>query len=50
MLFYNDEGTENGGLVFGGHRNANGDVVDAGGEGTAQRPENGDGDDEGTEA
>ena len=30
MLFYNDEGTENGGLVFGGHRNANGDVVDAG--------------------
>jgi hypothetical protein len=22
MLFYNDEGTENGGLVFGGHRNA----------------------------
>ena len=30
MLFYNDEGNENGGLVFGGHRNANGDVVDAG--------------------
>jgi hypothetical protein len=30
MLFYNDEGTENGGLVFGGHRNANGDVVDSG--------------------
>jgi len=30
MLFYNDEGTENGGLVFGGHRNANGEVVDAG--------------------
>ena len=30
MLFYNDEGTDNGGLVFGGHRNANGDVVDAG--------------------
>jgi hypothetical protein len=30
MLFYNDEGTENGGLVFGGHHNANGDVVDAG--------------------
>jgi len=30
MLFYDDEGTENGGLVFGGHRNANGDVVDAG--------------------
>ena len=30
MLFYNDEGTENGGLVFGGHRNANGEVVDSG--------------------
>ena len=30
MLFYNDEGTENGGLVFGGHRNANGEVEDAG--------------------
>ena len=30
MLFYNDEGTENGGLVFGGRRDANGEVVDAG--------------------
>jgi hypothetical protein len=30
MLFYNDEGTENGGLIFGGHRNANGEVVDSG--------------------
>ncbi len=30
MLFYNDEGTENGGLVFGGHRNEKGDVVDSG--------------------
>jgi hypothetical protein len=30
MLFYNDEGTENGGLVFGGHRNVNGEVVDSG--------------------
>lgn len=30
MLFYNDEGTENGGLVFGGRRNANGEVVDSG--------------------
>jgi hypothetical protein len=29
VLFYNDEGAENGGLVFGGHRNANGEVVDA---------------------
>jgi hypothetical protein len=31
MLFYNDEGTENGGLIFGGRKNANGDVVDSGG-------------------
>jgi hypothetical protein len=30
MLFYNDECTENGGLVFGGRRNSAGDVVDAG--------------------
>ena len=30
MLFYNNEGTENGGLVFGGRRNANGEIVDAG--------------------
>ncbi len=30
MLFYNNEGTENGGLIFGGHRDANGKVVDAG--------------------
>jgi hypothetical protein len=31
MLFYNDEGSENGGLIFGGRRNAKGEVVDAGG-------------------
>jgi hypothetical protein len=31
MLFYNDEGSENGGMIFGGHRNANGEVVDSGG-------------------
>jgi hypothetical protein len=30
MLFYNDEGTENGGLIFGGHRNEKGDVIDSG--------------------
>src|SRR5262245_65856315 len=30
MLFYNDEGTENGGLVFGGHRSPSGEVVDSG--------------------
>jgi hypothetical protein len=31
MLFYNDEGSENGGLVFGGHRNDKGEVIDSGG-------------------
>ena len=31
MLFYNDEGTENGGLIFGGHMNTKGEVVDSGG-------------------
>jgi hypothetical protein len=31
MLFYNDEGSENGGLIFGGHRDAKGEVVDSGG-------------------
>jgi len=31
VLFYNEEGSENGGLILGGHRNANGEVVDAGG-------------------
>lgn len=31
MLFYNDEGTETGGLIFAGHRNAKGEVVDSGG-------------------
>jgi len=31
MLFYNDEGSENGGLIFGGHRNLKGEVVDSGG-------------------
>ncbi|HEY5566743.1 MAG TPA: hypothetical protein VIM81_05810 [Gammaproteobacteria bacterium] len=30
VLFYNDEGTENGGLIFGGRRDANGRIVDAG--------------------
>ena len=37
MLFYNDDGTENGGLVFGGHRNARGEVVDSGGSLTFDR-------------
>jgi hypothetical protein len=31
IIFYNDEGTENGGLIFGGRRNAAGKVVDSGG-------------------
>ncbi len=31
MIFYNDEGSENGGLIIGGHRNAKGEVVDSGG-------------------
>jgi hypothetical protein len=31
MLFVNDEGTENGGLMFGGHRNEKGEVIDSGG-------------------
>ena len=30
MLFYNGEGTETGGLVFGGRQNERGEVVDAG--------------------
>jgi hypothetical protein len=31
MLFYNNEGSENGGLVFGGHKNAKGEIMDSGG-------------------
>ena len=31
MLFYNDEGSENGGLIFGGHKDSSGNVVDSGG-------------------
>ncbi len=31
MLFYNDEGSENGGLIFGGRKNEKGEVVDSGG-------------------
>jgi hypothetical protein len=31
MLFYNDEGTENGGLIFAGRKNEKGEVVDSGG-------------------
>jgi hypothetical protein len=31
LLFFNDEGTENGGLIFSGHRDAAGRVVDSAG-------------------
>jgi hypothetical protein len=31
LLFFNDEGTENCGLIFSGHRDAAGRVVDSGG-------------------
>lgn len=31
VLFYNDEGRENGGLIFGGRMNDKGQVVDSGG-------------------
>src|SRR5258705_8761638 len=31
IVFYNNEGSENGGLVFGGHKNAKGEIVDSGG-------------------
>ncbi|WP_130618336.1 hypothetical protein [Dyella amyloliquefaciens] len=31
MLFYNDEGTENGGLIFAGHKDKDGKIVDSGG-------------------
>jgi hypothetical protein len=31
MIFFNDEGSENGGLIFGGRRDKHGDVVDSGG-------------------
>jgi hypothetical protein len=31
MIFYNDEGSETGGLIFGGRKNAKGEIVDSGG-------------------
>ena len=31
MLFFNDEGTENGGLIFGGHKDKDGKIIDSGG-------------------
>jgi hypothetical protein len=31
MLFFNDEGTENGGLIFGGQKDKDGKIIDSGG-------------------
>jgi hypothetical protein len=31
LLFFNDEGTEDGGLIFSGHRDSSGRIVDSGG-------------------
>jgi hypothetical protein len=31
MLFFNDEGTENGGLIFGGDKDKDGKIIDSGG-------------------
>lgn len=31
LIFYNDEGTENGGLIFSGRKNDKGQIVDSGG-------------------
>ena len=31
MLFFNNEGTENGGLIFGGHKEKGGKIIDSGG-------------------
>ncbi|MGD8496506.1 MAG: hypothetical protein PVF05_09975 [Gemmatimonadales bacterium] len=39
MIFYNDEASEIGGLIFGGRRDANGDIVDSGGSLTFDRYE-----------
>src|SRR5205085_1508510 len=39
VIFYNDEGSENGGLIFGGRRNKEGKVVDSGGSLTFDRYE-----------
>lgn len=37
MIFYNDEGSETGGLIFGGRTNAEGEVVNSGGSLTFDR-------------
>jgi len=39
MIFYNDEASEIGGLIFGGRRDANGDIVNSGGSLTFDRYE-----------
>jgi len=37
LIFLNDEGSENGGLIFAGHKNAKGEIADAGGSLTFDR-------------
>lgn len=37
LIFLNDEGSENGGLIFAGHKDEKGEVVDAGGSLTFDR-------------
>ncbi|HEV8238141.1 MAG TPA: hypothetical protein VGS57_02090 [Thermoanaerobaculia bacterium] len=37
LIFLNDEGSENGGLIFAGHKNEKGEVADAGGSLTFDR-------------
>ena len=37
LIFLNDEGSENGGLIFAGHKDAKGEVADAGGSLTFDR-------------
>ena len=37
LIFLNDEGSENGGLIFAGHKNAKGEVADSGGSLTFDR-------------
>jgi hypothetical protein len=37
LIFLNDEGSENGGLIFAGHKNAKGEIADSGGSLTFDR-------------
>lgn len=40
MIFFNDEGTENGGLIFSGYKDKNGNIVGSGGSLTFDQYEN----------